>query len=136
MHTFVLQDWTTIRGASSGSGLSIVQGELGWLDLSPFQDLFAWVDVREVTSGSGTLSLFFDTSPTEDENFFVSMTGATSVTGGALAASATPVIVKLPMLSATVPLARYLRWRLVNTTPSATWDVTMRIVVAANSPGM
>ena len=137
MHTFVLQEWTTIRGASSGSGLTIVQSERGWLDLSPFQDLFAWVDVREVTAGTGSLALFFDTSPTEDENLFVSMTsGASGVTGGALVASSTPVIVKLPMLTAAVPLSRFLRWRLVYSSPSATWDVTMRIVVAANSPGM
>jgi hypothetical protein len=132
MHTFVLQEWTTIRGASSGSGLTIVQSERDWLDLSPFQDLFAWVDVREVTGAN--VNLFFDTSPTEDENFFVSMTGATSVTGGVLAAATNPVIAKLPMLTATVPLSRYLRWRLTSTT--GTWDVTMRIVVAANSPGM
>jgi len=129
MHTFVLQDWTTIRGTSNNT---IAQGEKGWLDLSPFQDLFAWVDVRELTS---TPSLFFDTSPTEDENFFVSMTGATNVTGGSsLVVATSPAIVKLPMLTATVPLARYLRWRLVG--PAAAWDVTMRIVVAANSPGM
>jgi hypothetical protein len=130
MHTFVLQDWTTIRGAS---GVIISQSEKGWLDLSPFQDLFAWVDVRELTGSPVTL--FFDTSPTEDENFFVSMSGATGVTGGALAITTpAPAIVKLPMLTATVPLARFLRWRL--TGPASTWDVTMRIVVAANSPGM
>jgi hypothetical protein len=131
MHTFVLQEWTTIRGSSTGSGLTIAQGEVGWLDLSPFQDLFAWVDIREVT---GSVNLFLDTSPTEDENFFVSMTGANPVTGVALIAASTPAIVKLPMLTATVPLSRYLRWRLAG--PASTWDVTMRIVVAANSPGM
>jgi hypothetical protein len=62
------------------------------------------------------------------------MTGATGVTGAALTVSNTPAIVKLPMLTATVPLARFLRWRL--TGPATTWDVTMRIVIAANSPGM
>jgi hypothetical protein len=132
MHTFVLQDWTTVRGTSGTYGQSIVQSERDWLDLSPFQDLFAWVDVRELTGSP--INLFFDTSPTEDESFFVSMTGATGVTGGALTVSSTPAIVKLPMLTATVPLARFLRWRL--TGPATTWDVTMRIVIAANSPGM
>ncbi len=132
MHTFVLQDWTTIRGSSSGAGLAIAQSEKGWLDLTPFQDLFAWVDVRELT---GSVNLFFDTSPTEDENFFVSMTGATGVTGGALTITTpAPAIVKLPMLTAAVPLARFLRWRVTGS--ASPWDVTMRIVVAANSPGM
>jgi hypothetical protein len=136
MHTFVLQDWTTIRGFTGTNGQTIVQTERDWLDLSPFQDLFAWVDVREVTVGGGSVSLFLDTSPTEDENFFQSMTGATSVTGAALTPSLTPVVAKLPMLTATVPLARYLRWRLQNTSSTGAWDVTMRVVVAANSPGM
>ena len=139
MHTFVLQEWTTIRGASGGTGnpgLTIVQSERGWLDLSPFQDLFAWVDVRETTPGvTSNINLFFDTSPTEDENFFVSMTGVNVPVISGLVAATTPVIIKLPMLTAAVPLARFLRWRLFSTV-SQTWDVTMRIVVAANSPGM
>jgi hypothetical protein len=132
MHTFVLQDWTTIRGQSGGTGnpgQNIAQGEVGWIDLSPFQDLFAWVDVREVT---GSVNLFLETSPTEDENFFVSMTSGAAITG--LTASSSPAIIKLPMLTAAIPLSRYLRWRL--STASSPWDVTMRIVVAANSPGM
>lgn len=134
MHTFVLQDWTTIRGQSGGTGnpgQNIAQGERGWIDLSPFQDLFAWVDVREVT---GTVSLFLETAPTEDENFFVSMTGVGVAAIGTLTAAIAPTIIKLPMLTAAIPLSRYLRWRL--STASTPWDVTMRIVVAANSPGM
>lgn len=132
MHTFVLQEWTTIRGSGSGSGVTIPQSEMGWLDLSPFQDLYAWVDVREVTNSP--VALFFETSPTEDDNFFVSMTGTGTAAIASLAAATTPTIVKLPMLTTTVPLSRYLRWKLSG--PASTWDVTMRIVVAANSPGM
>jgi hypothetical protein len=127
MHTFVLQDWVTIRG----QGSSIAQSEPGWLDLSPFQDLFAWVDIREVVS---TVDLYLETSPTEDENFFQSMNGPSTPAVPTLTANNAPVIVKLPMLSAAVPLSRFLRWRLNGSGP--TWDVTMRIVVAANSPGM
>ena len=140
MHTFILQDWTTIRGQSGGApqnyGLTIVQTSDDWLDLMPFQDLFAWVDVREVTPPTnGEVDLYFDTSPTDDESLFKSMTGDTTPAAPSLAASSTPTVVKLPMLSAAVPLSRFLRWRLKATT-SALWDVTFRIVVAANSPGM
>ena len=136
MHTFVLQDWVTIRGQSGGSfsyGLTIVQSAADWLDLPPFQDLFAWVQVSENTGGS--ISLYLETSPTDDEALFQSMNG----TGVAAiqtinASSAQLTVIKLPMLSAAVPLSRYLRWKLVSAT--SPWDVTMRIVVAANSPGM
>lgn len=31
MHTFILQDWTTIRG---GAGISVTQHEAEWLDLA------------------------------------------------------------------------------------------------------
>ena len=139
MHTFVLQDWITIRGQGTGgtppSGLNIVQSEPGWLDLTPFQDLFAWVDVREVVSGGFNLDLYLETAPTEDENFFQSMTGPSTPAVSPLAPNTVPTIVKLPMLSAAVPLSRFLRWRLFYN-GSVPWDVTMRIVVAANSPGM
>jgi hypothetical protein len=135
MHTFVLQDWVTIRGQSFG----VVQSEPGWLDLSPFQDLFAWVDIREVANGSSTVDLFLETAPTEDEFLFQSMNGPFTAAVTTLAANTAPTIVKLPMLAAAVPLSRFLRWRLSwNGTPApgVIWDVTMRIVVAANSPGM
>jgi hypothetical protein len=80
-----------------------------------------------------TVSLFLETSPTDDDVLFQSITG----TGAAvtpLAASNTPTVVKMPMLSATVPISRYLRWRLASS--GGTWDATFRILVAANSPGM
>lgn len=138
MHTFVLQDWLTIRGQSSAlSGGSIVQSSSDWVDLTPFQDLFAWVAVSEVTPGTGgRADLYLETSPTDDESLFQSMTGTGAPAVQGLVANAAPVIVKLPMLSAPVPLSRYLRWRLANAGSTTAWDVTLRIVVAANSPGM
>jgi hypothetical protein len=39
------------------------------------------------------------------------------------------------MLSATVPLARYVRWQLT-VGGAASYDATFRIMVAANSPGL
>ena len=138
MHTFVLQDWITISGKNgTGAGGSIVQSASDWLDLAPFQDLFAWVAVSEITTGSGgRVDLYLETAPSDDESLFQSMTGAAVPAIQGLAASSTPTVVKLPMLTAAVPLSRLLRWRLANGSASNTWDVTMRIVVAANSPGM
>lgn len=133
MHTFVLQDWVTIQGSGSGAGNQIIQTAEDWLDLSPFQDVFFWIAVSEVTASS-TINLFFDTSPTDDESLFQSMTGTGTPAITPLVASSSPAVIKLPMLSATVPLSRYLRWRLTSSTMN--WNTTMRIVVAANSPGM
>ena len=131
MHTAVLQDWITVRGAGgTGSplppGATVVQDQDDWLDVSPYQDVFIWVACSEIT---GTPTIQFETSPTTDEVFFQAITGATTLT-----ASATPTVVKVPMLSATTPIARFLRWRL--TGGSTTWDATFRVVVACNSPGM
>jgi hypothetical protein len=122
MHAFVLQDWTTIRGGSTVT--TITQGEAGWLDLTAYQDLVFWLDVREA---SGTPSITFQTSPTKDESLFTQM-----VTSTALSASSTPVVVKALLSGASNPVARYVRWQL-NGTP--TWDATFRVLVAANSPG-
>ena len=138
MHTYVLQDWITIRGAGAagppyiGPGATIVQDQDDWLDLSPYQDIFFWVDCREVTTGAGNVSITFETSPTVDDSLFQAIMSSTN-----LSASATPTLIKAPMLSATVPIARYVRWRLTSSNGAAsTWDATFRVVVAANSPGM
>src|SRR5438105_1472522 len=122
MHTFILQDYTTIRGATS---TTVTQNESGWLDLSQFQDVIAWVDVRELTT-SATLKI--QTSPVKDEIMFQDMYSAAAAVG----VVAPPI--KVLMSAASVPLARYVRWQLVG--GAATWDLTFRILIAANSPGM
>jgi hypothetical protein len=125
MHTFILQDWTTIRGATS---TSIIQGESGWLDLTAYQDCVFWIDTREITGTTVTMTL--QTSPSKDEILF-----STMVTAFQLALSTTSATVKPALLaSAPTPLARFVRWQL--TGPAVTWDATFRILVAANSPGM
>lgn len=124
MHSFVLQDWTTIRGASGVT--AVTQAEVGWLDLSPFQDVVFWIDVKESTN-SPTLNL--QTSPTADEGLFQAMT-----TGLVMTASNTPVVVSVLMLGALTPVARFVRWQITSAT--GPWDATFRIVLVANSPGM
>jgi len=125
VHSFILQDWTTIRGAVS----TITQNETEWLDLAPFQDAVFWIDVREASAAAGSPTLYLQTSPTLDDAFFQSMTA----TGTAMVGSGTPTVVSVFMISATVPLARFVRWQIAG---SPTWDATFRIAVAANSPGM
>jgi hypothetical protein len=122
MHSFILQDWTTIRGGTGAT--TVTQGENSWLDLTPYQDIVLWVDVREA---SGTPTITFQTSPTKDESLFQNIVTGTSMVNNQVTA------VKALMSGATVPLARYLRWQ-INGTP--TWDSTFRVFLAANSPGM
>lgn len=121
MHSFVLQDWLTIRGGAT----QVTQPEHEWMDLEAYQDVTLWLQVSEVT-GSPTCT--YQTAPTADDSLFQAM--ATAVT---LTAATAPVVTQVLMLNATTPLARFVRWQLNGT---GTWDVTFRIMAAANAPGM
>ena len=121
MHAFVLQDWVTIQGGAA----TITQSEQDWLDLSPYQDVTFWL---HVTQASGSPSVTYQTSPSEDDVLFQSMTGsAVALAGG------TVTVTKVIMESAPAPVARFVRWQVTGTPP---WQVTFRIFVAANLPGM
>ena len=131
MYSFVLQDWITIGGATSGQ---IIQSEQDWLDMSPFQDLVLWLDVREASTTS-LAQISFETAPAKDEALFVSM-GAAPITLVATSAPLyAPLIAQLLMGSAAVPIAQHLRWK-VKGTGLGLWDATFRILVAANAPGL
>jgi hypothetical protein len=123
MHTFVLTDWLTVRGSNN----TVTQSESEWLDLTQYEDVTFWIDIKEVT---GTVTLNLQTSPTKDEAFFQA-TGASLYSATMTAGN--PVVSKVTMSGATVPLARYLRWSV--TSSSAPFDATFRVFVAANAPG-
>jgi len=126
MFCFPLTTWTTIRGAS-GTNVAIAQSESQWLDLLGFEDIVVWMQCQEVTGSGATIQLNIQSSPTKDEALFVS-----SATTN-LAASATPVVTKVLLRTATQPLARWLRWQLLASgTSTASWDAVFRIWVAAN----
>lgn len=131
MYSFVLQNWITINGTSS---TPIVQTEQDWLEMSPYQDVVAWIDVREFT-GTQAPTLALETAPAKDDILFVSMT---STTINMLVTTTAPQIVQFLMGTTTVPVAQFLRWK-VTGFPTGTpplWDVTFRIFVAANAPGL
>jgi hypothetical protein len=134
MYGFVLQDWITIRGATAGTPAGdIIQGESTWMGFSSFQDIVVWLDVREtnVAPTGQTLTWYFETSPSKDNNLFTSMGNV------ALNNTYTPGVQALTKVilasSPSVPLATWVRWRLSPsgsvTTP---WDATFRVLVAAN----
>jgi hypothetical protein len=125
MHTFVLQDFMTIRGTNN----TVTQSESEWLDLTQYEDVFFWIDCKELTGTTVTLNI--QTSPTKDDTLFTSVYSqllTTAIqnpgsTGG-----------KCLMSSATVPIARYVRWQLTST--ATPFDATLRIFLSANAPGM
>jgi hypothetical protein len=130
MRGILMQGWTTVRGVGT-TVQQIVQGEDQWLDLAPYQDCAFWIDCRETSIGT-TQTLNIDTAPARDESLFASMVSIAS-----LVAAPTPVVkpALLLLASTTVPLARWVRWRLSsNAGASVAWDATFRIWVAANVP--
>jgi hypothetical protein len=133
MHSYLLQDWITIRGTSTST--VITQGEVGWLDLAPYQDVNFWIDCRETVGGSVYLN--FQTSPTKEDFLFQAgaMFGATAILMGTTTAASNPWRVLLTQAANKVPLARYVRWQLTGpaTTP---WDVSFRVLVTANALGL
>jgi len=128
MQTYVLQDWVSINGAAGGN--PVIQTEQGWLDLSPFQDLVAWIDMPQATGSPSNPTLFLETSPSKDDVLFVSMNGAT---GYPLSTAAMPTVASLLLGVANTPLATFLRWRIVG--PTGAWNASFRITISVNSPG-
>jgi hypothetical protein len=130
MQTFVLQDWVLIEGTNA---TDVIQTEPNWLDLSPFQDLIAWIDVRGATSVPTAPVLFLDTSPSKDDLMFASMNGAAGYPLSTTSSPPPPYVAQLQLGVAAVPLATFLRWRLRG--PASSWYASIRIIIAANSPG-
>jgi hypothetical protein len=89
----------------------------------------AWLDVKELTFGGTSLLFTLETAPSKDEALFQPMAASTAVTTAGLQ------VIQLLMGSASVPVAQFLRWR-VGPQAAGAWDVTFRILVAANAPGL
>jgi hypothetical protein len=124
MHSFILQDWTTIRGTT---GATIYQGEAGYLDLAPYQDVSFYLDIREFTGS--TPQIGFETAPFKEDVLFKDMIAPFNV----LLSPANPY--RIPITTSSTPVARYVRWKLIG--PAVTpWDVTFRVLVAADGLGL
>ena len=50
MHSFILQDWTTIRSGGTLTTTTVTQAEREWLDLEPYQDVVFWAQVAEASA--------------------------------------------------------------------------------------
>ncbi|HEY3819497.1 MAG TPA: hypothetical protein VGL81_20145 [Polyangiaceae bacterium] len=131
MRGFVLQDWVTIRGATTIT--QVIQNEANWLSLEMFQDAIFWLQVTELTLGGGSLGLNYETAPIKDESLFQAMpTPASAPSVAITTATLTPNLLAVKAASATLPISRWVRWRLVPASATSTWDVTFRILVSCN----
>jgi len=118
----VLQEWLTVRGAA---GQVLSQSHASYLDLSDFDDVVLYLDVREET-GSPTLT--FQSGISADDASLLPIAPVLT-----LAASSAPVVTRVLAAYSATPLARFLRWQL---TSASAWDATFRITLAAYAPGV
>jgi hypothetical protein len=128
MHSYLSQDLITMRGATSVT--TITQAEGAWLDLFAYEDIVCWLDVKEVTTGGGTVQMSYETSPSKDDSLFVAM--PTPLTLGTLGLTPTAWVLSA-LTTFQVPLARWFRWKLMASGGTLSWDVTFRLWVSANS---
>lgn len=128
MDSLLLQDWTTIRGSSTVTILT--QSETDWLDLRLYQDVVAWLEVKEFSPPpTHNPTLVYQTSPTKDDALFFTMAYVPITTTGVM----TTVMLKDAMPPGSPPCARWFRWQIqIGGFP---WDLTFRVYVAANRVG-
>ena len=117
-----LQDYVTIRTDSAVT--TATQSETAWLDLGPFQDVIAFLEVKEF-SGATTIQVSYQSSPSKDESLFVNMASAVTLVAGL-------TVTKMLKTSATNPVARWVRWKLNATTITGSWDAYFRVWIACN----
>lgn len=121
-HVKLLQEWTTIQVPLSGT---VAQDENGWLDLTNYDDIVVWSQVR---TASNISTLDIETSPTKDDGWFTSMASPS------VAAATAPVVTKVIFSSATTPLARFVRWK-VTASGAGAANITFRIWIVATPTG-
>ena len=104
------------------------------MSFQPYGDIVLWLDTKAVTlAGLTSLTLAYETSPAKDESLFTPMVAAVTLVAGT-----SPLITKvLVSQNPTVPLARYVRWRLIPTgTPTGEYGACFRIFASANAIGL
>ncbi len=117
----LLQDWCSVSGSSSAT---ITQPVDDYADLAAYQDIVVFLEVSDFN----TALMSYQTSPSKDETLFQNM-----LAPFAMAMNVTRSVLRYS--SATVPLARYFRWKL-SPSAGATFFASFRIWLAANPSGV
>lgn len=108
-----LQPWISIGGSTSS--VVVTQQESCYVDLTAYTSVVAYAEVSDVAEG-GTIT--YQTSPTKDETLWQDVTAALSPSVGT-----NTTIMRYE--SATVPPARWFRWKCVGS--ASNWRLTFRI---------
>lgn len=128
----MLQDWINVN--AGGSGITVVQGQPFWLDVSPFRDAIVWLDVQNADAPTGlpsaSIQIAYETAPTEDEILFTQLTAPITLVAN------TVTVTQLLGSIQGVPLAKWFRWKLsITAANSNPWSTTFRVLLALNRPG-
>jgi hypothetical protein len=126
----VLQDWTTISGSGNGANsLKVTQTASDWLSLEDASNIVFWLEVSEVVVSSGlTAVLTYETSPTADESFFMTLGSVV------MAPTTSPIVTKARLAdNPAVALGRFVRWSITVQGASTVWDARFRIFYAVTS---
>ena len=134
MYGLVIQDWITIRGSNTSA---LIQDESAWVDLSPYQDIVLFLDVRELTTPGGSITMAYETAPIKDSGLGPGVTGlfqamASEVLSAPAPSPPVPKI-KTVILSTNpaVPLSTWVRWNLTSSVAQV-WDITFRLLATVN----
>jgi hypothetical protein len=119
----------TLRGAASVATLT--QPEPDWLDVTAYQDIVAWLDVKRFTPSPGTnTTLAYQTAPSKDDALFFNMTAPLVVANGVT----TTVMLKDAVAAGMAPCGKWFRWQIL-VSGAVAWDLTFRIWLAVNRIG-
>jgi hypothetical protein len=132
MYSYLLQDWTTLR--QNQSVTSVTQSEADWMSFQPYQDIAFWFDCDSVILGGATnIQLIFQTAPAKDEGLFQTLGTAQNLSAGT-----TNVLAINLSGNPSVPLARWVRWKLAPNggALAGEWGATFRVHATANAVGV
>jgi hypothetical protein len=121
-----MQDWITVRGSALTT--IVKQPEDQYPDLSMYQDLVVIQEVSDLTGGtSATTQMTYETAPTKDDVLFDKIDATAQFI---MALGVTRVVLRYSAVS--LPISRYVRWKLTGGTGTPPWSVTFRVWLSPN----
>jgi hypothetical protein len=121
MDGILFQDYITV----SVGNLTVTQGAASWLDVSAYEDLVFFLDVKNGPPSNFSSPIYYQTSPTREDQTFLNMIAPVNLGIGLQTNAALAVNCK-------VPAATYLRWQ-IGGGIEGSFSATFRIVVAGYS---
>jgi hypothetical protein len=117
----LLQDWTTVAGVDS----TITQSRRGWLDLGNASNVTFWLDVRDVASDQGTVTLVYESAPADEDSLF------NQVGSVVLGTTTKPVVSRIRLADdPTTALGRFVRWSVIGV---GRWSASFRVFALPTS---